>query len=130
MRSILLIVLLAAVTGCTKNSSLMEVQRIKSGTLEIVLLSPDGALHQKDPFTIEFRSQAGGALVDVGTVRASANMPMPGMPMFGTFEVKPADAPGRYTAKGQLDMTGGWRIALEWDGPGGKGKVEFTGTVQ
>jgi len=108
----------------------MEVQRIKSGTLEIVLLSPDGALHQKDPFTIEFRSQAGGALIDVGTVRASANMPMPGMPMLGSIEVRPTKSPGRYTASNNLDMAGGWRIALEWDGPGGRGAVNFAGAVQ
>jgi hypothetical protein len=108
----------------------MEVQRVKSGTMDVVLLSPDGALHQKDPFTIEFRSAAGGALVDVGTVRASANMPMPGMPMFGTIEVKRADVPGRYTAQGDLEMMGGWRIGLEWDGTAGRGAMTFTGTVQ
>jgi hypothetical protein len=98
--------------------------------VNVVLLSDDGALHQKDPFTIEFRSASSGDLVNVGTVRASATMPMPGMPMFGAIEVRPTDAPGRYTAKGNLEMTGGWRIALEWDGPAGRGAVTFTGTVQ
>jgi hypothetical protein len=98
--------------------------------VDIVLLSRDGALHQKDPFAIEFRSAPGGELVAVGTVRASAAMPMPEMPMFGTIDVMPADAPGRYTAKGNLEMTGGWRIALEWDGPAGRGSVTFLGTVQ
>jgi hypothetical protein len=109
---------------------LKEVQRISSGAVNVVLLSDDGTLHQKDPFTIEFRSASGGDLVNVGTVHASANMPMPGMPMFGTIEVRPTDAPGRYIAKGNLEMTGGWRIALEWDGPAGRGAVNFAGTVQ
>lgn len=117
-------------TACGGDAKLTEVQRINSGAVDVVLLSRDGALHQKDPFTIEFRSAASGNLLNVGTVRASATMPMPGMPMFGNIEVRPADAPGRYTAKGNLEMTGGWRIALEWDGPAGHGAVTFTGRVQ
>jgi len=123
-------VFLAASAGCRRAASLTEVQRVRSGTVDIVVLSRDGALHQKDPFTIEFRSASGGDLVNVGTVRASANMPMPSMPMFGNIEVRAADAPGRYTAKSNLEMTGGWRIALEWDGPAGRGAVNFAGTVQ
>jgi hypothetical protein len=118
------------VADCRRAANLTEVERVKSGPVDIVLLSGDGVLHQKDSFTIEFRSSTGGALVNVGNVRASASMPMPGMPMFGTIEVQPADAPGRYTAKVNLEMTGGWRIALQWDGPAGRGSVNFTGTVQ
>ena len=128
--TLLFVILVAACMGCRQAANLTEVQRVRSGAVDIVLLSRDGALHQKEPFTIEFRSAPGGELVAVGTVRASATMPMPGMPMFGTIDVRPADAPGRYTAKGNLEMTGGWRIALEWDGPTGRGAVNFTGTVQ
>ena len=121
--------LMAASVACQHTANLTEVQRVSSGAINVVLLSRDGVLHQKDPFTIEFRS-ASGELFNVGSVRASANMPMPGMPMFGTVEVQAADVPGRYTAKGNLEMTGGWRIALEWDGPAGRGSVNFLGTVQ
>jgi len=117
--SVLLAGFVATDSACKPAAKLAEVQRVKSGAIDIVLLSRDGALRQKDPFTIEFRS-ASGELVNVGTVRASANMPMPGMPMFGAIEVKAAEAPGRYLAKGNLEMTGGWRIALEWDGPAGR----------
>jgi len=120
----------AACVGCGKTTKLTEVQRVRSGDVDIVLLSRDGVLHQKDSFTIEFRSISGGDLLNVGAVRASASMPMPGMPMFGTIDIQPADAPGRYVAKGNLEMTGGWRIALEWDGPAGRGKVDFAGAVQ
>ena len=123
-------VLLAASEGCRHAANLTEVQRVRSGTVDIVVLSHDGVLHQKDSFTIEFRAASGGDLVNVGTVRASATMPMPGMPMFGNIEVRPGDAPGRYTAKANLEMSGGWRIALEWDGPAGPGAVNFAGTVQ
>jgi hypothetical protein len=98
--------------------------------VDIVLLSRDGALHQKDSFSIEFRSISGGNLLDVGAVRANASMPMPGMPMLGSIEVRPTKSPGRYTASNNLDMAGGWRIALEWDGPGGRGAVNFAGAVQ
>jgi hypothetical protein len=127
---LVVVVFLAASEGCRRTANLTEVQRVRSGAVDVVLLSPDGALHQKDPFTIEFRSASGGALVNVGIVRASASMPMPGMPMFGTIGVQSADAPGRYTARGNLEMTGGWRIALQWEGPAGRGSVNFTGTVQ
>ena len=40
--------------------------------------------------------RATGALVDVGTVRATANMSMPGMVMSGNLQVTPATEPGRY----------------------------------
>jgi hypothetical protein len=120
-----------ACVGCGSASKLMEAQRVRSGSLDVVLLSSDGALHQKAPFTMEFRSASDGTLIDVGAVRASANMPMPGMaPMLGSVEVRPADTPGRYTATASLDMAGGWRIALEWDGAAGRGAVNFTATVQ
>ena len=124
------VILVAACVGCRPETKLTEVQRVRSGDIEIVLLSQDGVLHQKDSFTIEFRSSAGGSLLDVGTVRANASMPMPGMPMLGSIEVRPGKAAGRYTANTNLDMAGGWRIALEWDGPAGRGAVNFAGTVQ
>lgn len=132
VRALLLMVFVAIAVngGCRRATNLTEVQRVNSGAVNVVLLSRDGNLHQKDPFTIEFRSASGGGLVDVGSVRASATMPMPGMPMFGSIEVRPEDAPGRYTAKGNLEMTGGWRIAIDWDGPAGRGAINFTGTVQ
>jgi hypothetical protein len=111
------------------SEKLTELQRVKSGTLDVVLLSPRDAIrHGKDTFVIEFRS--GGNLVDVGSVRATANMPMPGMAMFGNIDVQRTDLAGRYTANAQLEMAGSWRVRLEWDGPQGKGSVAFAGTVQ
>ena len=116
--------------GC-RTIDLKEVQHVRSGDLDIVLLSPDGALHQKDPFTIEFRSASAGKLTNVGTVHASASMLMRGMaPMLGNLDVAGTDTPGRYTVRGTLDMTGGWRITLDWDGPAGKGSVNVQGTIQ
>lgn len=127
---LIVFVVLAASEGCRRAANLTEVQRVRSGAVDIVLFSRDGVLHLKDPFTIEFRSVSGGDLVNVGAVRASATMPMPGMPMFGSLEIRPTNAPGRYIANAKLEMAGGWRIALEWDGPAGRGAVNFAGTVQ
>lgn len=128
-------VIVAAVLAgaCGRGASgtnLKEVQRVKSGDVEIVLLSEDGALNQgKEAFVIEFR-KPDGSLVDAGTVRTSANMPMPGMTMPGNVHVEQADVPGRYRATADFGMAGGWQMKLEWNGPGNQGSVSFEGTVQ
>ncbi len=106
------------------------VQTIRTGDLEIVLRSADGALRQgRNTFSIEFR-RAGGGLVDVGTVRASANMSMPGMVMSSGLQVTPSGVPGRYVATADFGMAGAWQMAIEWNGPAGQGTVNFQGSVQ
>ena len=129
--SALVAALVAAPAGCGGGSArLTELQRVRSGGLDVVVLSPrDGLRHGKDDFVIEFKSED-GSLADVGDVRASASMPMPGMPMFGSVTVQRADVPGRYRAEGDFGMAGTWRLNIEWDGPKGKGSVAFSGSVQ
>jgi YtkA-like len=106
------------------------VQTVRAEALQIAILSPTGTLHQgRNAFTIEFRS-ANGQLVDVGAVRASGNMPMPGMVMSGGLEVHRTTAPGRYEATAEFGMAGAWHMAIEWDGPAGHGSVTFEGAVQ
>jgi Cu(I)/Ag(I) efflux system membrane protein CusA/SilA len=106
------------------------VQQVNASGVQISLLSPTGTLHQgRNVFTIEFRS-AGGRLVDAGDVRASANMPMPGMVMSSGLQVQRTDVAGRYQASAEFGMAGAWHMALEWDGPAGKGSVNFEGAVQ
>ena len=63
------LLVVAAVTGCGGGSAkLTELQRVRSGTIDVVVLSPRDALrHGKDDFVLEFRS-ADGSLVDVGDV--------------------------------------------------------------
>ena len=68
--------------------------------------------------------------VDVGDVRVTANMAMPGMVMPGNVRVRSAGAPGRYTATAEFGMAGSWPISLEWNGPAGLGSVNFQGSVQ
>jgi len=106
------------------------VQTVTAGELAIVLRSPTGSLRSgRNAFTIEFRSAA-GALVDVGTVRATANMSMPGMVMSGNMQVTPATEPGRYGATAEFGMAGSWQMSIEWSGPAGGGSVNFQGAVQ
>ena len=107
------------------------VQTVRSGDLEIVLLSPNRALRQgRSSFTIEFRRVNSNALVDVGTVRASANMTMPGMVMSSGLQVTPSGVAGRYAATADFGMAGAWQMAFEWHGPAGQGSVTFQGNVQ
>ena len=123
-----LLVAVALSAGCGGRVQMTELQRVKSEMLDVVLLSPHDALrHGNDTFIIEFRSN--GQLVDVGTVRATAGMPMAGTPMFGTIDVQRTDIAGRYAASGQFDMAGTWRTTVEWDGPAGHGSITFSGTV-
>jgi hypothetical protein len=128
-----LVVVLAAAPACGRGdqaATLTELQRIKSGALNIVLLSRRDALHRgKDTFVIEFRT-SDERLVDVGNVRASANMPMAGTPMFGTVDVMPTAVAGRYEASSEFSMAGTWRLTIQWDGPAGQGSVTVAGTVQ
>jgi Cu(I)/Ag(I) efflux system membrane protein CusA/SilA len=106
------------------------VQQIRSGDLTIVLSSPTGALHMgRNAYTFEFRG-ANGSLIDVGVVRSSANMTMPGMAMSGGVEVSRTTAPGRYQATAEFGMAGAWKMAIEWDGPAGRGSVDFEGPVR
>ena len=71
-------------------------------------------------------------LVDVGAVKGSATMAMPGMVMSGALRVEPNGTPGRYRGVGEFAMAGAWQFTLEWQGSGDvpAGKVAFEGAVQ
>jgi len=106
------------------------IQQVSADNLRITLLSATGPLKQgRNTYLIEFRSPE-GALVDVGTVRATANMPMPGMVMPSGVELRRTVVAGRYEAAAEFGMAGAWQMALEWDGPAGRGSVNFEGAVQ
>jgi hypothetical protein len=108
-----------------------EVQRLRSGSLDVIVRSPAGTLRQgRNTFTIEFRAADGGALVDIGTLKGSANMPMPGMVMSSGLDVQPTGVAGRYQATAEFGMAGAWQFALEWSGPAGRGAASFEGTVR
>ena len=114
-----------------EGSAARVIQTVRAGDLDVVLLSPTGTLRQgRNSFTIEFRRIGTNTLADPGTVRASANMPMPGMAMSGGLRVTPTGVPGRYAASAEFGMAGAWQMAIEWDGPAGKGSINFEGGVQ
>jgi len=124
------LIVTAAACGKPAGSDQIELQRVRSGDLDLVLLSSDGALtHGKDTFTLEFRR--GDTLVDVGTVKAGASMAMAGMaPMLGSVFFERGEVPGRYTAETDLNMSGGWQLKIEWDGPAGKGNASLQATAE
>jgi hypothetical protein len=126
----LAVVLSPACADRSVGSDQIELHRARSGDLDVVLLSDDGTLtHGKDSFIVEFRR--GDTLVDVGTVKGAATMPMAGLPdMLGSVFVDPGDAPGRYSATTDLSMSGGWNLKLEWDGPAGRGSVTLDTTAE
>jgi hypothetical protein len=127
----LLVALAFIASSCGGGSNLTELQRVKADDLDVVMLSPRDALrHGNDTFVIEFRSGS-GQLIDVGDVKASATMPMPGAsPMFGRIDVKRTAVAGRYEATAQFDMAGTWRSKIEWNGARGSESVTFSGAVQ
>jgi len=120
----------AACRGPAGDSDLIELQRTHVGDFDVVLLSNDGALtHGKDGLVVEFKR--GNTLVDVGTVKGVATMPMKGLaPMLGSVFLERGDAPGRYKAETDLSMSGGWQLKLEWDGPAGRGTATMETTAE
>jgi Cu(I)/Ag(I) efflux system membrane protein CusA/SilA len=107
------------------------VQRMRSGDLSVLVVSPTGTLRQgRNAFALEFRDAQNGSLVDVGAVRAAANMPMPGMVMSSGMQVRRSGVPGRYEGTAEFGMAGAWQMAVEWDGPRGRGSLAFEGSVQ
>jgi Cu(I)/Ag(I) efflux system membrane protein CusA/SilA len=114
-----------------EQSSARVIQTVRAGGLDVVLLSPTGALRQgRNSFTIEFRRTGTNTLVDAGAVGASAAMPMPGMVMSGALQVTPTGVSGRYDATAEFGMAGAWQMTIQWDGPAGQGSVTFEGNVQ
>ncbi len=121
----------ARAPSSTAVSAADVVRTIRSGNLDVVVRAPAGVLRQgRNTFTIEFRPADGGALVDAGTVRASANMSMPGMVMSSGMLVQPTATPGRYEGSADFGMAGAWPMVIEWDGAAGRGSVTFEGAVQ
>lgn len=131
----LVILVVLASGGCRRanppGEHQTEVGKVRSGNLDVVLLARDAALTKgKETSTLEFRSTSDGNLVAVGSVKASATMPMAGTsPMFGSVDVQPTGTPGRYLATSELSMAGNWRLTVEWTGPAGPGSVTFSPSV-
>ena len=132
----LVFALVLALAGCRQAQEPAigtELQKVRAGDVDVVLLAEAPSLKhgEDDSFTIEFRRTGSDALVDVGTVKVAATMPMPGMPsMKANAEAIPTGIPGRYTVKSHLTMTGTWDFGVEWQGPAGNGSAKLSANAQ
>ena len=107
------------------------LETIRTGDLVVTLSNPEGGLRTgSNRFRIEFRSATTNDRIDVGTVALAASMAMPGMVMNSPITIAPAGQPGLYDATGDFGMAGSWRMAIEWNGPAGRGSAIFEGNVQ
>ncbi len=114
-------------TACSsdREAPLQELARSRAGAVDVVVLSPAAAVSAgRATFTLEFRRSSDAALVDVGSVKANATMPMAGMaPMMGAVAIERNTVPGRYVATTNLSMAGEWRLSVDWNGAAGQGSV-------
>jgi len=121
MKLILIAILTLMLLSCSRSGSELKlVQQQQSGDYKIAILSETGTIQKgNNPFTLEFRRATDDQLVDVGTVDVAPVMEMAGMgPMMATTKVTPSDTPGRYTAIGNLTMSGHWKVNITF----GKGQ--------
>jgi YtkA-like protein len=115
----------------SKASPTKEITSQRSNDLIIALVNETGGLVQgQNRFVIAFRSAATDQPVDVGRVSVSSTMPMPGMPMSAGIELSPAGEVGKYLAKGDFSMSGGWNFEVRWDGSMGQGTTLLSTNVR
>jgi len=107
------------------------IETVRRGDMVITLSNAEGALRQgPNRFRLEFRSARTNELADVGDVRLSGTMTMPGMVMSSPTTISPAGQSGVYDVTGEYGMAGSWQMTLEWNGPAGRGSASFYGDVQ
>ena len=113
-------------TGKGAGTSGTVVQKVNDLTITFQMR---GGLHMaQNEIPIEFRKA--GQLVDVGNVKFSLGMNMPGMTMHDTATVKPTGTPGQYRATIKPEMGGDWVATVEYSGPQGQGRTTFPVTVK
>jgi Cu(I)/Ag(I) efflux system membrane protein CusA/SilA len=101
-----------------------------SNGLTVSFYHAAGALSvSENSVLIEFKDAVSGAPADVGTVKFTLDMNMPGMVMHSGSTITPAGGTGRYQAKIKPDMAGDWTAQLKYDGPHGSGEIGFTVNV-
>ena len=137
MKSILaaLAVMILGLTlaACSKSSSsgseLKQIAQQRVGDYVVSLLSESGQLKQgKNKYALEFRKATDNQLVDVGEVKLSSRMPMPGMSdMIGGASATPSGTPGRYTVESDFEMRGKWNFGATF---GNNQRVMFPVNVQ
>jgi hypothetical protein len=129
-----LAVLLGACSSSQQSGSAGKV--IKSAPagngLTVSVATSDGVLkHGNSEFTVTF-SDASGKPVDVGAVALTFHMPRMGtmaeMNDQATFTT--TAMPGVYHGKSQIEVAGEWQTKITYEGPAGRGQVNFPITAQ
>lgn len=121
IKTLLIAILALMPLSCSHGSNELKlIQQQQSGDYKVAILSETGTIQQGNkPFTLEFRRATDDQLVDVGTVDVAPVMEMAGMgPMMATTKVTSSNTPGRYTAIGNLTMSGHWKFNITF----GKGQ--------
>jgi hypothetical protein len=127
------VILGLTLTACSKSSGsggeLKQVAQQRVGDYVVSLLSDSGQLKQgPNKYVMEFRKASDNQLVDVGEVKLSSRMPMPGMSdMTGGASATPSGTPGRYNVESDFEMRGKWNFQATF---GNNQRVMFPINVQ
>ncbi len=133
LAALAVVILGLTLTACSKSSGsggeLKQVAQQRVGDYLVSLLSESGQLKQgPNKYVMEFRKAADNQLVDVGEVKLSSRMPMPGMSdMTGGASATPSGTPGRYNVESDFEMRGKWNFGATF---GNNQRVMFPVNVQ
>jgi hypothetical protein len=133
LAALAVVILGLTLAACSKSSGsggeLKQIAQQRAGDYVVTLLSDTGQLKQgKNKYALEFRKAADNQLVDVGEVKLSSRMPMPGMSdMTGGASATPSGTPGRYTVESDFEMRGKWNFGATF---GNNQRVMFPINVQ
>jgi predicted small secreted protein len=133
LAALAVLILGLTLAACSKSNGsggeLKQIAQQRVGDYVVTLLSDTGQLKQgKNTYALEFRKAADNQLVDVGEVKLSSRMPMPGMSdMTGGASATPSGTPGRYTVESDFEMRGKWNFGASF---GNNQRVMFPINVQ
>jgi hypothetical protein len=103
-----------------------------AGNLTVTLSSASGQLkHGGDDFFLTFKDSSGKP-VDAGSVGLVFHMPGMGTmrEMNDQATLTTTDAPGIYSGKANIEMSGEWQARIRYEGPAGKGQTALAVNVQ
>lgn len=131
------IALVALAAGCgAGGESLSSGKVIKSGpagnNLTATLSNADGVLRKgKQELTLTFADPAGNP-VDVGAVSLNFFMPAMGSmsAMNNPATLTTTSAPGVYSGRTDIEMTGEWQAQITYEGTAGKGRFSIPVSAQ
>lgn len=133
LAALAVVILGLTLAACGKSNGsggeLKQISQQRVGDYVVTLLSDTGQLKQgKNKYALEFRKAADNQLVDVGEVKLSSRMPMPGMSdMLGGASATPSGTAGRYTVESDFEMRGKWNFGATF---GNNQRVMFPINVQ